>query len=161
MKHYTTHLALVSTVLVLATTASFAVDNSQASEGSEDPLSTSWSVPVVQGTSLLAEAPHYGPEKVVGRIHVVVTAYSSTPEQTDDTPFITASGSYVRKGIVAANFLPLGTKIKLPDIYGDEIFVVEDRMHPRKAYNVDIWFASTSEAKNFGIQRTYIEILEG
>jgi 3D (Asp-Asp-Asp) domain-containing protein len=91
---------------------------------------------------------------------VVVTAYSSTPEQTDDTPFITASGTKVREGIVAANFLPIGTKIKLPDLYGDKIFVVEDRMHPRKHYMVDIWFANYTEAKEFGAKLTYVQVLE-
>lgn len=100
------------------------------------------------------------PEKVVRTIRVVVTAYSSTPEQTDDTPFITAAGTPVREGIVAANFLPMGTKIKLPGIYGDRIFVVEDRMHPRKKYMVDIWFASYTEAKEFGAKLTYVEVLE-
>ena len=108
----------------------------------------------------LLPIPSPTPEKVVSRINVVVTAYSSTPEQTDDTPFITASGTRVRDGIVAANFLPIGTKIKLPDIYGDRIFVVEDRMHPRKHYMVDVWFASYSEAKAFGAKTTYVEVLE-
>ena len=108
----------------------------------------------------LLPIPSPTPEKVVKTIRVVVTAYSSTPEQTDDTPFITASGTRVREGIVAANFLPMGTKIKLPDIYGDKIFVVEDRMHPRKKYMVDIWFASYQDAKEFGAKLTYIEVLE-
>ena len=109
----------------------------------------------------LLPIPSPTPERVVSRINVVVTAYSSTPEQTDDTPFITASGTRVREGIVAANFLPIGTKIKLPDIYGNKIFVVEDRMHPRKRYMVDIWFASYTEAKEFGAKTTYVEVLEG
>ena len=109
----------------------------------------------------LLPVPSHTPEKVVRTINVVVTAYSSTPEQTDSTPFITASGTRVREGIVAANFLPIGTKIKLPDIYGDKIFVVEDRMHPRKKYMVDIWFASYTEAKEFGAKLTYVEVLEG
>ena len=109
----------------------------------------------------LLPIPSPTPQKIVKTIRVVVTAYSSTPEQTDDTPFITASGTRVRDGIVAANFLPMGTKIKLPDIYGDRIFVVEDRMHPRKKYMVDIWFASYQDAKEFGAKLTYVEVLEG
>ena len=108
----------------------------------------------------LLPIPSPTPEKIVSQINVVVTAYSSTPEQTDDTPFITASGTYVRDGIVAANFLPIGTKIKLPDIYGDRIFTVEDRMHPRKQWMVDVWFATYKEAKEFGAKRTYIQVLE-
>ncbi|HNY97834.1 MAG TPA: hypothetical protein PKM84_01795, partial [Candidatus Pacearchaeota archaeon] len=38
------------------------------------------------------------------KIKVIVTAYSSTPDQCDDTPFVTAAGNQVRDGIVAANF---------------------------------------------------------
>lgn len=99
-------------------------------------------------------------EKTVQRIKVVVTGYSSTPWQTDETPFVTAAGTCVRNGIVAANFLAFGTKIKLPEIYGDAIFVVEDRMHPRKYYQVDIWFPDYWQAKDFGVKTTYVEILE-
>ena len=108
----------------------------------------------------LLPLPSPTPEKVIRTLNVVVTAYSSTPEQTDDTPFITAAGTLVREGIVAANFVPMGTKIKLPDLYGDRIFVVEDRMHPRKNYMVDIWFPSYMEAKEFGAKLTYVEVLE-
>ena len=99
-------------------------------------------------------------EEPVGKITVIVTAYSSTICQTDDTPFITAANTNVRSGIVAANFLPFGTRIKMPELYGNQIFVVEDRMHPRKSYQVDIWFPSYSQAKNFGVKNTYVEILE-
>ncbi len=99
---------------------------------------------------------------VVREIKVVITGYSSTPEETDASPLITASGSQVREGIVANNLLPFGTEIRIPEIYGDEIFVIEDRMHRKKGYyHVDIWFPSKDEAKVFGAQRTYIEVLEG
>src|SRR3990167_4180168 len=49
---------------------------------------------------------------------VVATAYSSTPDQTDGSPFITANGLYVYDGLIAANFLPFGTRVKIPDHYG-------------------------------------------
>ncbi|MFC1629808.1 3D domain-containing protein [Patescibacteria group bacterium] len=100
-------------------------------------------------------------KNVVRRIRVIATAYSSTVWQTDDTPFITAAGTSVRNGVVANNLLPFGTKIRMPEIYGDDVFVVEDRMHSRQSlYHVDIWFSSYQEAKNFGAKTTYIEILE-
>lgn len=92
-------------------------------------------------------------------INVLVTGYSSTPEQTDSTPFITASGKRVRGGIVATNLLPFGTKIRIPEIYGDKIFVVEDRMHARNSMNVDIWFPTYEQAKNFGVAKAHIEVL--
>ena len=114
-----------------------------------------------QGSSLLPIAAPKGPDRVVRTVSVVVTAYSSTTWQTDDSPFITASGTTVREGVAAANFLPIGTRIKLPDLYGDRIFVVEDRMHPRQKYVVDIWFPSYSEALNFGAKYTKIQVIEG
>ena len=91
---------------------------------------------------------------------VTVTAYSSTPDQTDATPFITASGKYVRDGIIAANFLPLGTKVRFPTIYGDKIFVVEDRMNSRYYYRTDIWMPTRWQALQFGLRVLPIEILK-
>ncbi|MFH0791647.1 MAG: hypothetical protein V1905_00275 [bacterium] len=96
----------------------------------------------------------------IERFNVVVTGYSSTIEETDDTPFITAANTAVRQGIVAANFLSFGTKIRIPEVYGDMVFVVEDRMNVRNRRNVDIWFPSHPEAKEFGVKRTYIEVLK-
>ena len=112
--------------------------------------------------SLLPMSNPSGPEPQVARkIRVVVTAYSSTIWETDDSPFVTAAGTWVKEGIVANNMLPFGTKIRIPELYGDKVFIVEDRMHWRKGYyHVDIWFASYGEAKNFGAKRTFIEVLE-
>jgi len=93
-------------------------------------------------------------------INVETTAYSSTVDQTDSTPFITASGTTVRDGIVACNFLPFGTKIKFPEIYGDKIFIVEDRMNSRYTNNrIDIWFQTREESIDFGIKMLKVEIL--
>lgn len=90
---------------------------------------------------------------------VTVTGYSSTEDQTDDTPFITASGKTVRSGVVAANWLPLGAKVRIPAVYGDRVFVVEDRMHPRNAEKMDIWFSTREEALKFGVKKLRVEIL--
>lgn len=99
--------------------------------------------------------------KIVRRIKVITTAYSSSPLETDDTPFVTAAGTPVRDGVVANNLLAFGTKIRLPEIYGDKVFVVEDRMHWSKGYyHIDIWFPSYYDAVNFGAKMTYIEVLE-
>jgi 3D (Asp-Asp-Asp) domain-containing protein len=92
-------------------------------------------------------------------IETVVTGYSSTPDQTDDTPFITASGNSVRPGIAAANWLPFGTKIMLPELFDDKVFVVEDRMHPKNDDKLDIWFETREEALKFGVHKTRIVIL--
>lgn len=92
-------------------------------------------------------------------VETLITAYSSSPEETDDTPFITASGAKVRFGVVAANFLPLGAKIRLPKIFGEQIFVVEDRLHEKNSDRVDIWMSSKKEALEFGVKISEMEIL--
>lgn len=91
---------------------------------------------------------------------IIATAYSSTPDQTDSTPFITAWNTRVRDGIIAANFLPFGTKIRIPEVFGDKTFVVEDRMHKRFYYRIDVWFPERQLAKEFGIKKVKIEVVE-
>ena len=116
----------------------------------------------IQNNSLVSLSNPFTPEtKTVQKINAVITAYSSTSWETDDNPFITAAGTWVRDGIVANNYLSMGTKIRIPQIFGDKIFVVEDRMHWTKSnYHIDIWFPDYWEAKNFGVKITYIEVLE-
>jgi len=118
---------------------------------------------VVQETTLL---PLTSPpinkeiEKIEDK-NVTVTAYSSTEWETQGDPFITASGKRVEDGIVANNLLPFGTEIRLPEIFGDKIFTVQDRMHFRKSdYHFDIWFPSYKQALNFGAQTSKIEIVK-
>ncbi|MBL7053432.1 MAG: 3D domain-containing protein [Candidatus Portnoybacteria bacterium] len=91
---------------------------------------------------------------------VLTTAYSSTVDQTDSTPFITASGTRVRDGVIACNFLRFGTRVRFPELYGDKVFVVEDRMARKNDHKIDIWFASRNQAKQFGIKQIKIEVLE-
>jgi len=110
---------------------------------------------LIGNSGLFTEAKTEKKQKIL----VVITAYSSTVDQTDDTPFITANGTFVRDGIVANNMLPFGAKIKIPELYGNKEFVVADRMNASKSdYHIDIWFPSYIEAKNFGVKRTYIEL---
>lgn len=94
-------------------------------------------------------------------VKVWITAYSSTPEQTKSygSPFITASNKHVQDGFVAANFLPFGTKIQIPSLFGDKIFTVEDRMSRTHNNFVDIWMPHTQAAIDFGINHTEIVIL--
>lgn len=118
---------------------------------------------IVQENSFLPIADPFEPEgiEIVQQFEVIVTGYSSTPCQTWGDPFITASGSWVEDGIIANNLLPFGTKVRFPELYGNKIFVVKDRMHSRKKdYNMDIWFSSTQAALNFGINKTYVEVIE-
>jgi 3D (Asp-Asp-Asp) domain-containing protein len=108
-------------------------------------------------------------EVVVKEVLLVeITGYSSTPNQTNSQPFITASGEWVRDGIIAANFLEFGTKIRIPEYFGEKEFVVKDRMNSRYTFPkndsydgyVDIWFQTKNEAVNFGRVLTKIEVIE-
>ncbi len=92
---------------------------------------------------------------------VWATGYSSDLHQTDETPFVTASGSSVHDGIAAANFLPLGTEFRLPEKFGSKIFVVEDRMNERfdDQQIVDLWFETRGQAQSFGKRMLTLEVL--
>ncbi len=89
---------------------------------------------------------------------VTVTAYSSTIDQTDSTPFITANQTRVRWGIVATNFLPFNSKISFSGYFDDQLFTVTDRTHPRFGDRVDIWFPTREEALQFGKRKIEIEM---
>lgn len=99
-----------------------------------------------------------GSVKIISKKKVLITAYSSTPDQTDSSPLITAAGTHVHDGIVAANFLPFGTKVRIPSLDPNKIFTVEDRM--KSNVKMDIWFSSRQEAMNFGARVLEIEIVE-
>lgn len=98
--------------------------------------------------------------KVKETVRLFVTAYSSSPDETDDTPFITASGKRVADGILATNLFPFGTKARIPALFGDKVFIIEDRMHHRFRDRVDIWMPTKVEALKFGKKSAEIEILE-
>ena len=85
-----------------------------------------------------------------------ITAYNSEPNQTDSTPFITASGTKVREGIVASNEFPFGTRL----LIDGQVYVVEDRTNSRYSYLIDIWFAEKEEAIKFGRQIKKIYLLD-
>ena len=91
---------------------------------------------------------------------VILTAYSSTHDQTDDTPFITASNTRVRDGVVAANFLAFGTQIKIPSLFGDKVFTVEDRMARKHPDKIDIWFPERHLAKKFGVKEVEVIVMQ-
>lgn len=131
---------------------SSAMSAGKLSENIENDLAT------IKGVALVsANLPLIGVSRVY---ETIVTAYSSSVDETDDTPFLTASGEYVRDGIVAANFLPFGTRIRIPEIFGNKIFVVKDRMASKHAEKVDIWFQSKELAKTFGKKKLNVEVLD-
>ncbi|MBL7142352.1 MAG: 3D domain-containing protein [Candidatus Pacebacteria bacterium] len=115
-----------------------------------------------QNTLIPVVSPSTEEAKEIKKVPVIITAYSSTSWETDSTPFVTAAGTWVRDGVIANNYFSFGTQLKIPELFGEKVFVVEDRMNWRKDnYHIDIWFPSYWEAKEFGVKRTYIEITEG
>lgn len=89
---------------------------------------------------------------------LTATAYTSLAALTDSTPWITASGTDTHFGVVATNLLPFGTRVKFPDHFGDQEFVVEDRMSQRFSRRVDIWLPSYLEAVQFGKRKIRMEV---
>ena len=111
-----------------------------------------------------SNAPSYGaeiqPEEKTKMLDMWITAYSSSEDETDSTPNTTAIGTPTRDGVVATNMLPIGTLVRIPEHFGDKVFVVEDRMHPRKRWVLDIWMPSKVEAKEFGSYLTKVEVIK-
>lgn len=104
------------------------------------------------------------PVKVIRVDKHVITAYNSEVSQTDDDPCTTANGYNLCKNnkedSIAANFLKFGTKVRIPDLFGDRVFVVRDRMAARHADRVDVWMKNHSDAMQFGVKVAKIEVLE-
>jgi len=104
-----------------------------------------------------------------GRSAVVrATAYNSLAAQTDSTPFITATGTRTRPGVVALSrdllrLFPYGSKIMIEDLSGrynnllrGRVFSVEDTMAARKRNSLDIWMGAHSQAIQFGARQVRI-----
>lgn len=91
-------------------------------------------------------------------IPAVITAYTSSIDETDDTPFITASGSTTRRGVLACpSKYEFGTKI----IIEGRQYVCEDRMNRRYRNKecFDIWVETKHEAFQWGRKELEIKIL--
>lgn len=114
------------------------------------------------------ETKDYGIFPVAGNasahrsLRVPITAYTSDVAQTDETPCITSSGLNLctrgTEDIIAANFLPIGTRVRIPDLYGDHVFYVQDRMNARYDRHLDIWMKDYDDAKQFGLKIAKIEV---
>ncbi|MCD9186091.1 MAG: 3D domain-containing protein [Pyrinomonadaceae bacterium] len=70
----------------------------------------------------------------------------------------TASGSGVRRGIVAADprVLPLGTRINLQAGSYSGSYIVADTGGGIRGRRLDIWVSSCSEAKRFGRRKVSV-----
>ncbi|MBZ9715125.1 3D domain-containing protein [Deinococcus multiflagellatus] len=96
------------------------------------------------------------------------TAYNSLPSQTDGSPYITATGTRTRPGVIALSrdllrLFPYGTRVMIEDLSGrysnmlrGRVFIVEDTMAARKTNSVDIWMPTRTEALNWGARQIRI-----
>lgn len=102
--------------------------------------------------------------KVIRTSTHTITAYNSEAGQTDDSPCITANGYNVCKSgvedTIAANFLKFGTKVKIPELFGDRVFVVRDRMNKKHPSRVDVWMVDRHDAVQFGVKVAKIQVVE-
>jgi len=97
-------------------------------------------------------------------VSVTVTGYTSRPEETDDSPFVTAANTQTRPGVIAlSRDLLRRYTPDAPFTFGDVIhisgvgdFVVEDSMNPRWKSRADIWFESLSQARAFGSRKLVV-----
>ena len=86
----------------------------------------------------------------------VVTGYSSTVDQCDSTPFITANGERVRVGTIACpRYIPFGSVV----VVDGKIYTCNDRMALKHAHRFDIWFPTRAEAIAWGKQIKEIIVL--
>src|SRR3989338_8168132 len=118
----------------------------------------------LKSTETVVLARPYREYEVVDTYKITVTAYSSTVDQTDSTPCFTANDfdlcTHNREDVIAANFLPFGTKVRIPEYFGDRIFTVQDRMNARYYYRADVWFKTRADAVTFRAPYTVVEVVK-
>jgi len=91
-------------------------------------------------------------------IKAEVTMYTSSPEETDDTPNITANGETTNQGTIACpSNLPFGTRV---EIKGEQ-YICNDRMAKRyrNGNYFDIWVPSREIAIAHGRQKLEVKVI--
>lgn len=97
-----------------------------------------------------------------------VYAYTSTVEETDETPCIAADGTdicHIDHAVCAANFVPFGTILEIQGAMDVGFYphtcVVHDRMNARYPEAVDVYFGTDrTAAMNFGVQHLLVKIIK-
>jgi len=118
----------------------------------------------IEESVIINHLPGTNDLKVTFRTEKIITAYNSEIGQTDDSPCITANGFNVcehgQEDTIAANFLQFGTKVRIPELFGERVFIVRDRMNKRFSNRVDVWMIRDIDARTLGVQVAMIEVLE-
>ncbi len=103
-------------------------------------------LPMIPGSAVRYEAVADQAPEV---IRAIVTAYTSSVDETDDNPWETASGTKPGPGTIACPAkLPFGTIVEIDG----QFFTCEDRMNKRyrETEHYDVWLGSKEEAMNWG-----------
>jgi len=130
-----------------------------ASKSSSAPSLTQIIVDVATQHAAIATLPVVPVVPAKRTMFVTATAYTSSSGECDRDPYTTASGAKTADGVIAANGFPFGTRVRLPDYFGDKVFIVLDRMGRGGKNRVDIWMQSRHQALEWGVQRVRMEIL--
>lgn len=86
-----------------------------------------------------------------------VTAYTSSEEETDDTPLLTASGELVGPGTIACpSRFAFGTLVRIEK----RLYTCRDRMNARyrSTNHFDIWVETKQEAYAWGRRKVQVSI---
>lgn len=87
---------------------------------------------------------------------VTATAYTADPAENGGYSG-TASGMGFFDGLIACNFLPFGTKVKISG-QGDKIFTVGDRMGSNS--KIDIFMRTKAETSQWGRRQVRVEVVK-
>jgi len=119
---------------------------------------------VVDEPVIINNLPENNNRNVKWSGYYTITAYNSEAGQCDNSPCITANGfnlcEHNIEDTIAVNFLRFGTKVKIPDLFGDKVFIVRDRMNEKYSDRLDVWMIEKQDAKQFGVKIAKIEVLE-
>lgn len=146
------------------TVSSMAVTDS-AYTSTSPVASRAWTDMFVNNDVVETAAPEPVPAKPVKIDYVDITAYRAVMAECDSDPLVTADGTAIGAfsdlNIIAANHLPFGTKVRIPEYFGDKVFEVRDRMNARYTHRIDILMTNAKDVDQWGIKRRVkVEIIE-
>jgi 3D (Asp-Asp-Asp) domain-containing protein len=119
------------------------------------PFSMALPAPTAYAPSTHAAEISNGPSIQLGEHEI--TAYSSSVDETDDTPNINARGTAPKDGSIACpRYYELGTKFRIEG----KIYECDDRMSVRFPDRFDIWLPSKALALEHGIKTLNVELVE-
>jgi len=91
------------------------------------------------------------------QFRATITAYTSSSNETDSNPHITASGERTGIGTVACpHRIRFGAKVRIDG----RIYECRDRLNRRMDHRFDIWMPTKAQAKQFGKRTLMVEIVE-